>query len=352
MYPLNANKPWPENQWYVAGLSNEIGHDIIGRDLLGRHVILFRDEAGAPHALSGICPHRMLPLEQGRLKGDRVMCGYHGLEFDLEGRCVRSPITPAPPSCALARYPVREHAPLVWIWMGDAARAETTPLPEQELIGLGAAGWRSDQSHYYDLEARYSILIDNLFDLSHLGFIHADIMGEAGAIAFSQPYLSESDGRLVVSRDHLDCPVDPYHRSLHPGLGDRLSTRLDTDMLGICLINAGGPVWDGPDAAGTYQGSQNFIHVLTPASECRTHYWVFVARDFRTEDDGLSFALADQARRVADQDLVALEAIERLLASEMPLPREVSMKTDQGALRARHRLLQMINAEDGPSVAA
>jgi vanillate O-demethylase monooxygenase subunit len=37
------------------------------------------------------CPHRLLPLSKGFLRGENLVCGYHGLEFNGEGRCVHMP---------------------------------------------------------------------------------------------------------------------------------------------------------------------------------------------------------------------------------------------------------------------
>lgn len=37
------------------------------------------------------CPHRLAPLSMGRLVGDAVECGYHGITFDCTGKCIRIP---------------------------------------------------------------------------------------------------------------------------------------------------------------------------------------------------------------------------------------------------------------------
>jgi phenylpropionate dioxygenase-like ring-hydroxylating dioxygenase large terminal subunit len=37
------------------------------------------------------CPHRSAPLHMGKLIGDTVQCGYHGLHFGENGRCVLNP---------------------------------------------------------------------------------------------------------------------------------------------------------------------------------------------------------------------------------------------------------------------
>jgi len=351
MYPLDTPAPWPTNQWYIAGFAQEVGREILARTFLNRRIVLFRDENGTAHALSGICPHRMMPLELGSLEGDRLICGYHGLAFDLTGACIAAPTAPTPPNCALSQYPLREVGPLLWIWMGDPALADRSPLPDQASIGIGQDGWLTQCVAHYDLGARYTLLIDNLFDLSHLGFIHASIVG-SGGIALIEPKIEDSGERLVVSRVATDFPVDGYHRFLFPQAGERITTVLKSELLGIGLINAGGPVHDGPAADAPLLGHQNFIHGITPATEHMTHYWIFMTRDFRLDDAGLSAALAAQNEAVVAQDRDALEAIERLLRSDVPLPQEISMKPDAGALRARLKLIQMIRNDQGATGAA
>jgi phenylpropionate dioxygenase-like ring-hydroxylating dioxygenase large terminal subunit len=351
MYPLNTEKPWPENQWYVAAASQEIGPTILGRTLLNRPVIMFRDDKGAAHALSGVCPHRMMPLEKGELAGNQVTCAYHGLTFDTTGACVAAPTSSKLPNCALTRYPLKEKAPLLWIWLGDPARAESTPLPPQEAIGLGARGWRTDYCHHFEMKARYSLLVDNLFDLSHLAFIHRSFVPEP-ALALSEPLIEDRDGRLVVARELLNEPADILNRMLYPALGERVSTRMETEMIGISLIKAGGPSWNGPNTKAPLLGYQHFIHVLTPKSETSTHYWALLDRDFRLEDDELSAGLAAGMTAIVQQDVDALEAIEQVLSDSQHLPREISMLPDQGAVRARRRLIQMIRADEtSPSAA-
>ena len=345
MYPLNTQKPWPENQWYVAAVSEEIGQTIFGRTLLNRPVILFRDNQGVAHALSGVCPHRMMPLQMGELADNQVICAYHGLTFDTTGACVAAPTTARVPDCALTRYTIKEKAPFLWIWFGDPAAAETTPLPSQESIGLGSEGWRTDFCRHFELKARYSLLIDNLFDLSHLAFIHRN-SAAAIDLALTEPFMEDSGDRLVVGRELFDAPADIAAQLLFPGHAERVSRRLETEMIGMGLIKAGGPFWDGPNAEAPLLGHQNFIHVLTPESETSTHYWSLLGRDFRLEDDPLSAALATGTTAIVQEDIEALEAIEQLLSGPAHLPREISMLSDQGALRARLRLIQMIRADE------
>ena len=78
-----------KNRWYVAAWSTDVGREPLARVLLGEPVMLFRREDGTPAALEDRCPHRNLPLSEGRIVGDSVECGYHGLIFGCDGACTR-----------------------------------------------------------------------------------------------------------------------------------------------------------------------------------------------------------------------------------------------------------------------
>ncbi len=64
----------------------------MGVDILGRRVVLFRDESGTVQCLDDACPHRGAPLSMGRVQNKKghscVVCPYHGWAFDGEGKWV------------------------------------------------------------------------------------------------------------------------------------------------------------------------------------------------------------------------------------------------------------------------
>src|SRR5262245_6738142 len=80
-------KPFPMNAWYAAAWDSELRHELLPRTIAGRKVVLYRRRDGNAVALEDACWHRLLPLSMGRLDGDEVVCGYHGLVFDSQGRC-------------------------------------------------------------------------------------------------------------------------------------------------------------------------------------------------------------------------------------------------------------------------
>ena len=115
------------NAWYPAAWSRAISRELTTRRILGQPVVLFRTGTGAVAALEDACPHRLAPLSMGRLKGDTIECGYHGMTFDCRGECVRIPGQEVIPRNARVRsYPMVENMGLAWIWMGDPAAADRT----------------------------------------------------------------------------------------------------------------------------------------------------------------------------------------------------------------------------------
>ena len=222
-----------------------------------------------------------------------------------------------------------------------------TPLPPQGEAGIGAPGWSTVCVDYQLMRSRYTLLIDNLFDLSHLGFIHSDLVGDGGnALALLEPKVEDRNGRLVVTRTINNIPPDHFSKLLFPAANERITVCIESDQIGIGLINAGSPMYNGPTEAAPLLGHQNFVHAFTPETEHTTHYWLLLTRDFRQDDAQLSAGLSMRMKAVVAQDITALEAIEPLIQTARDLPNEISMKPDFGAVQARRRVIQMINREE------
>src|SRR5207302_146543 len=110
---------WMRNCWQVIAFSSEIKHVPLARTVLDEQVVLFRTSSGEAVALADRCPHRFAPLSIGRVVGDTIQCGYHGLCFDRDGVCVRVPGQDSVPARArVQKYPLVERHTFAWIWMG------------------------------------------------------------------------------------------------------------------------------------------------------------------------------------------------------------------------------------------
>ena len=78
---MNTAATFPLNAWYAASWDAELKQELLARTICGKKIAFYRTPAGQPVALEDACWHRLLPLSMGRLNGDNVVCGYHGLRL-------------------------------------------------------------------------------------------------------------------------------------------------------------------------------------------------------------------------------------------------------------------------------
>jgi nitrite reductase/ring-hydroxylating ferredoxin subunit len=65
------------------------------RSIGGREIVVCRTKAGL-HALDNTCTHAYARLNEGRLRGTRIICPLHGASFDVrDGRALCAPATRA-----------------------------------------------------------------------------------------------------------------------------------------------------------------------------------------------------------------------------------------------------------------
>ena len=75
--------------WLIAARSEQVtDKKVYKRKIMKKEVVLFRDNNGQVGVLKDQCPHKGLPLSQGRMIDGKVVCGYHGWAFDTQGTCV------------------------------------------------------------------------------------------------------------------------------------------------------------------------------------------------------------------------------------------------------------------------
>ena len=200
---------WLRNCWQVIGFAREIGNAPLARTVCGEEVVLFRTQSGKAAALADRCPHRFAPLSLGRVTGEQIQCGYHGMCFDAEGHCVRVPGQETVPRQAMVRsYPLVERYSFAWIWLGDAALADPAKIPDVHWCDHPA--WAVADG-YHHFAANYQLVNDNLLDLSHESFVHEDTIGnEAVAEA---PFTVNLDGeRVRMHRDMYDMEAPPFYK--------------------------------------------------------------------------------------------------------------------------------------------
>ncbi len=158
------------NGWYTALWSHELKDKPVAKTLLNEKIVLFRNADGDVGALEDCCCHRAAPLSLGEISGDYLACGYHGLKFDVNGKCVEVPgQTQVPSSAKVRSYPVAEKWNVVWIWMGDPAKADPGKIPD--MPWLSEPKWTATPGRLH-VKSNYQFIIDNLLDFTHVAHVH------------------------------------------------------------------------------------------------------------------------------------------------------------------------------------
>lgn len=334
------------NCWYVAGWSKDYEQKLTAQKLLGDNVVLYRQADGKPVALEDACPHRKLPLSDGKLDGDRVVCGYHGLTFDCSGKCVEAPTQRAniPKRAVVKSYPVVDRYRLLWIWMGDADKADPDLIFEIE--NFDNPDWGYTDGGMLPIGCNYLWIADNLLDPSHVAWVH--VTSFAGAGTEDEPLdLERTDRGVVVSRWIYDQPASPYYADLvkFKGNADRKQhyemcfPAIALNMSIYSPAGTGGP--DAPAGEKTYVNiSYNF---LTPVDENNSQYIWFQHRNTDPNDKGISEKMNAGAVMAFNEDKDILEAVHRGMAS-METP-NVDLGLDAGAKLFRLHLQRRIDAE-------
>jgi phenylpropionate dioxygenase-like ring-hydroxylating dioxygenase large terminal subunit len=157
--------------WIPIMLSSEIAEPDgpqIRIQILGEKLLAFRDTAGRPGLISEFCSHRGASLYFGRNEENGIRCSYHGLKFDVTGKCIDVP--QAPQVCermSITGYPCIERAGILWAYMGPKDQQPEEPgvewanLPEDHVF----VSKRMQECNY--LQA-----MEGGIDTSHVSFVH------------------------------------------------------------------------------------------------------------------------------------------------------------------------------------
>lgn len=349
MYPFTTSTGIVRNRWYIAAFANEISRDPIERTLLGLPVALYRRENGDPVAMYGLCPHRYFPLAQGKVRGDALVCGYHGFAFEADGKCSDVPSQGTGAGFCQPTYPIIEKGPLCWIWMGETDKCDPALIPPYDDFELGAPGWRYSSPNYFHLKGRAQLLVDNLMDLTHLPYVHHHI---AGGEAMADPKMREEQrpaSYRVVRMGKL--PWTGFNalvwgaENAYDGLADFDQL---TDFYGPEFIRTGFPIYTAVPGHATVPpelGTLHIMHGITPETETTTHYFGFSTRDFRLDSAELDEFQRASDVKIRQQDAVAIEAVEARLEEGASRQRELLVRADGPAVKVRRMIQAMLDAE-------
>ncbi len=164
--------PFPEGWFFVASRKELMKARLIEKTWMGENIVAWIDDDGEVCVSRAYCPHLgadLRPSVGGTVCEGRLVCPFHGYEFDTSGQCVKTPYAPAPKTAKLGVFPTHEIAGLIFAWWGIDGREPQWPLPEES----------PDQTDWTGLKIRTirfpghpQETTENSVDLAHLRYVH------------------------------------------------------------------------------------------------------------------------------------------------------------------------------------
>jgi phenylpropionate dioxygenase-like ring-hydroxylating dioxygenase large terminal subunit len=339
------------NTWYVAMWSADLAPGKLERRLiLGEALVFFRQNDGSIAALRDRCAHRFAPLSMGSvIEGNRVRCGYHGLEFDRSGACVFNPHGRhnIPPAARVTAYTAVEKHSFVWIWMGERT-PDIDAIPDFSILDATPEDSIAKRD-WIRVQANYQLVNDNLLDLSHVSYLHDGILGNAEMVDSAMTVEQEGDA-VIVGRASQATPIPGLFEMLWPHAEKNVDKWNRIRWTAPCnLLLYSGICKPGADrATGTgYYG----IHMLTPETETTTHYhftaarWNVLTQGAETNAEVLQKLSTGRRFAFADQDAPMIEAQQREFDNAHEELKPALLAIDVGPVKYKRILQRLINEE-------
>lgn len=194
MEPPNAPLPsaFPEGWYFVSSRRDLEKAEIVRKTWMGTEIVAWSGDDGSVCVAEAYCPHLgsdMGPSVGGSVRDGRLVCPFHGFEYDTGGQCVATPFAPAPKAARLRVFESREIAGLVFAWWGIGGRQPQWQLPEQE---PDQTGWSDLHIWTSRFAGHPQETTENSVDLAHLRYVHGyDSVSRVGSMSV--------DGHLLVS---------------------------------------------------------------------------------------------------------------------------------------------------------
>jgi phenylpropionate dioxygenase-like ring-hydroxylating dioxygenase large terminal subunit len=344
--PIAGDAVFIRNCWYVAGWSSEVvGQDFLARTIIDVPVALWRRADGEIVAFEDLCCHRGAPLSKGRREGDCVRCMYHGLKFDADGRCIEIPGQDRiPPSMKVRTFPIIERSKWIWIWMGDAAKADPSLIVDTHWLEDPA--WRSLEG-YTHYDTAYELIADNLLDLAHLPYVHASTLGGSEDYAQNRPKVEVLERGIRVTRWALATTPPAFIQKVRPFAGkvDRWNI-YDFTVPGIFVMDSGMGDVDTGVQAGNRTGAAMFhgCQALTPETATSTHYFFAHPHNFAIDDPETTRSIHQSVVSAFEEDRTMITLQSNNLARR-PGFRMQPIFADEALNRFRRMVVAMLEEE-------
>jgi phenylpropionate dioxygenase-like ring-hydroxylating dioxygenase large terminal subunit len=185
----NFPHPIPAS-WYAVADGHEIEKGRVEPlALLGRELVVFRDDDGTASVIDAYCPHLGAHLGHGGVvSGSRIRCPFHAWEFEgTTGECKAVPYaTRIPAAAKLRTYPTVERNGFIFAWYhpdGEAPAFEIPELPE-----ASSDEWSTPDRYEWTIRSQIQELGENGVDSAHFRYVHGALNVPVAEVEVGGPY--------------------------------------------------------------------------------------------------------------------------------------------------------------------
>ncbi|WP_213806838.1 aromatic ring-hydroxylating dioxygenase subunit alpha [Granulicella sp. dw_53] len=308
--------------WYPVAFSHEITDQPYAATLLDERVVVYRLSDGTLSAARDICYHRGVPLSLGHVESDEIICKYHGLRYDRNGKCTCIPAHPngaISPRLRLDMFGVQERYGLVWVRLVDDG-----PLPLPEMTEWEDPDYLNVLPDSVAINAAAGRQVEGFLDVSHFAFVHTASFGEPdNPVVPDYPVVKTETGFVA---DYISTVSNYSHEFKHlnpPGFLWRRRFEVFFPFTAKLTVFFPG------------DARLHILNVASPVSARKTRLFVPICRNF--DKDAPLQATLDFNYQVFAEDIAI---VERQFPEDLPidLQAEAHFPADRSSIAYRRGL--------------
>lgn len=159
--------------WYPIARIQDVTVEPKQVQLLDVKMALYKTESGSIHLVRDICPHRGVPLSKGWVEGENIVCPYHGLSYNVDGKCTKIPaqpeLTKISDRFSLTKFPVVEKYGLIWTSLFSRDESEANfPILET----WNTVEHQSILPPFVDIAGSSGRQLEGFIDVAHFAWVH------------------------------------------------------------------------------------------------------------------------------------------------------------------------------------
>lgn len=311
--------------WYPVAFSHEINRWPYAVTLLDERVVVYRLSDGSLSAARDICHYRGVPLSLGKVEGNEIVCKYHGLRYDRDGKRTCIPAHPNRAISARLRldmFSVQERYGLVWVRLVDNG-----PCPLPEMKEWENPDYLKVLPDSVIIDAAAGRQVEGFLDVSHFAFVHAASFGEPdNPVVPDYPIAKTTTGFVA---DYVSTVSNYSHEFKHlnpPGFLWRRRFEVFFPFIAKLTVFFPG------------EGQLHIMNAASPVSSRKTRLFVPICRNF--DKDAPLQATLDFNCQVFAEDIAI---VERQFPEDLPidLQAEAHFPADRSSLAYRKGLTEI-----------